>query len=162
MRANYRKIYSEYYKVKIPRGMHIHHIDGNKHNNDPLNLQMVTPEEHEKIHLERGDPWYSPKSGWISGASAAGKKGGAKGKGKVRSNEFKKKVSAGMKGKLKSKEAKLKMSTSRIGMKFSEEHKLNLTKAHLGKKRGPFSEEHKRKISESQKGIPRSFYKDRK
>ena len=29
---------------------HVHHIDGNKLNNDISNLQVVTPEEHERIH----------------------------------------------------------------------------------------------------------------
>jgi recombination protein RecA len=34
----------------IPKGHHIHHIDKNHHNNKIENLQLVTPEEHGKIH----------------------------------------------------------------------------------------------------------------
>lgn len=50
MRVNYRKIYEEYTGVKIPKGYHIHHIDGNHNNNDPKNLEMLTPDEHAKKH----------------------------------------------------------------------------------------------------------------
>ena len=31
-------------------GIRIHHVDGNKYNNDPSNLQAVSPIEHLKIH----------------------------------------------------------------------------------------------------------------
>jgi hypothetical protein len=47
--VNYRKIYESYYG-KIPKGYHIHHIDGNPFNNDISNLQCVSAEEHTKIH----------------------------------------------------------------------------------------------------------------
>ena len=40
----------EYYNGKIPKGCEIHHIDGDKSNNDISNLQLVTTEEHHKIH----------------------------------------------------------------------------------------------------------------
>lgn len=47
----------------IPEGMQIHHIDGNKTNNDISNLQLVTPLEHSRIHdgckLVDG-VWYKP------------------------------------------------------------------------------------------------------
>lgn len=32
----------------------VHHIDGNVHNNDPSNLQVMTQSEHIKLHLREG------------------------------------------------------------------------------------------------------------
>lgn len=34
----------------LKRGEIVHHIDGNKHNNDPSNLQVMTQAEHMKLH----------------------------------------------------------------------------------------------------------------
>lgn len=31
-------------------GMHVHHLDGDKTNNDPSNLVVVTCEEHARLH----------------------------------------------------------------------------------------------------------------
>jgi hypothetical protein len=70
-------------------------------------------------------------------------------KGKVRSDEFKKKCSEARKGVKLSEESKKKMSESRKGIKPSEETLKKLSEIRKGKK---FSEEHKKKISESQKG----------
>lgn len=70
-------------------------------------------------------------------------------KGKIRSDEFRKKCSESRKGVKLSEEHKKKMSESRKGIKPSEETLKKLSEARRGKK---FSSEHKRKISESQKG----------
>lgn len=32
----------------------IHHIDGNKHNNNITNLQLMTNKEHTKLHVKHG------------------------------------------------------------------------------------------------------------
>jgi hypothetical protein len=47
---HYRKIYEQYYGVKIPKGYHIHHKDMNHGNDDPLNLEALTPDEHAQKH----------------------------------------------------------------------------------------------------------------
>lgn len=53
----------EEHNGEIPIGMQIHHIDGNKTNNDISNLKLVTPLEHKRLHqgckLIDGE-WYKP------------------------------------------------------------------------------------------------------
>ena len=71
----YRKIYVEAHGP-VPKGYHIHHIDGDRNNNDIENLIAVTPEEHHRLHLEMGFPWKGDRKGWLIGASEAGSKGG--------------------------------------------------------------------------------------
>jgi hypothetical protein len=50
MMKDHRKIFEQYYKIKIPEGYHIHHKDMNHANNDPINLEMLTPDEHAQKH----------------------------------------------------------------------------------------------------------------
>lgn len=45
----HRLIYEDHYGP-IPKGMQIHHIDGDTTNNSISNLQMVSISEHNKIH----------------------------------------------------------------------------------------------------------------
>jgi hypothetical protein len=49
------RIWSRAYNKPKPRGWHIHHIDGNPNNNDPVNLLCVTRKQHIILHEERGD-----------------------------------------------------------------------------------------------------------
>ncbi len=39
----------------VPKGMHVHHRDGDKSNNDFTNLQIVSVSDHVKIHFDE-DP----------------------------------------------------------------------------------------------------------
>lgn len=38
----------------VDKSYHVHHIDGNKANNDPSNLEMVSPSKHSRKHLKTG------------------------------------------------------------------------------------------------------------
>jgi hypothetical protein len=51
---NYRKIWENYTGLKIPKGYHVHHKDGDRTNDNPENLICVSPEEHAKLHQELG------------------------------------------------------------------------------------------------------------
>ena len=51
---NYRRYWEEH-NGPIPKGNHIHHIDGDSNNNKLSNLQCVTPLEHYEIHKSQGD-----------------------------------------------------------------------------------------------------------
>jgi HNH endonuclease len=57
--TNYRLIYEQTYGP-IPvdsegKTYDIHHLDGNRENNDPSNLIALSVEEHYKIHYDQGD-----------------------------------------------------------------------------------------------------------
>lgn len=51
----HRKAWKAYHNQSIPLGWHIHHVDGNPHNNDPTNLICVSQHVHYCIHLLQGD-----------------------------------------------------------------------------------------------------------
>lgn len=90
---SYRKIYEEHHGVKIPKGMHIHHIDGDRNNNDPLNLEMLTPDEHAQRH--------GYLNAWIMGQEKASKLGVEK----LKTDEMREKMREAMKNSPKHKEA---------------------------------------------------------
>lgn len=46
----HRLIYEDAHKVTLLGNAHIHHIDGNSLNNDLDNLQLISANEHSKIH----------------------------------------------------------------------------------------------------------------
>ena len=59
------EVWERHNKRRVPQGHQIHHIDGDKLNNDPANLEAVTPTEHKRIHsgCERRDgEWFKPCS----------------------------------------------------------------------------------------------------
>ena len=46
----HRLIYEDFYGIKLPQEIEIHHIDGNKLNNCILNLEAMPKGEHSRIH----------------------------------------------------------------------------------------------------------------
>lgn len=46
----HRLIWQDGNKAEIPKGMHIHHKDGDRANNSLNNLQLITASEHARIH----------------------------------------------------------------------------------------------------------------
>lgn len=46
----HRVVIENYLGRKLSMNEHVHHIDGNPKNNSIDNLEVVTPEEHAKIH----------------------------------------------------------------------------------------------------------------
>jgi hypothetical protein len=89
---DYRKLWGDTNKLKIPKGWHIHHIDGNHSNNDPTNLNCVSPTMHWWAHWLRGDPVKIGEH-FIQAANKAARKGGLANKGKSKSLEHKNKIS---------------------------------------------------------------------
>lgn len=55
----YRRIYEQHHgpipKDNEGRTYDIHHIDGNRKNNDPSNLVALSIDEHYKVHYDQGD-----------------------------------------------------------------------------------------------------------
>ena len=48
----HRLIYEEVYG-SIPKGYAIHHIDGDKTNNNPGNLMLLSKSNHHKLHMNK-------------------------------------------------------------------------------------------------------------
>lgn len=55
MQEQHRKIWLEHYGC-IPDGWYIHHVDGDRSNNNILNLECVTPAQHGARHREMEKP----------------------------------------------------------------------------------------------------------
>lgn len=47
----HRLIFEDFYGMKIPKGYHIHHKNGNKLDNCILNLQLMRESEHHSLHV---------------------------------------------------------------------------------------------------------------
>lgn len=48
----HRLIYEDFWNVKLPQEIHVHHKDGNKINNCILNLEAITKAEHTYLHMK--------------------------------------------------------------------------------------------------------------
>ena len=46
----HRLVFEDFYKIKLPSDVHIHHLDGNKQNNEIWNLVPMTNQEHSTLH----------------------------------------------------------------------------------------------------------------
>lgn len=51
MSSDYRKLYEQEHKVKVPKSYEIHHIDFNHDNNDILNLVALPKKLHKELHM---------------------------------------------------------------------------------------------------------------
>ena len=51
----YRKIYEDHWGVNISDGFQVHHIDGDSHNNNPINLVALSLKDHDEAHKSMGD-----------------------------------------------------------------------------------------------------------
>ena len=49
-RPLHRLIFEDFYNIKLPNNIHVHHVDGNKLNNEIWNLIPLTNKEHAHIH----------------------------------------------------------------------------------------------------------------
>lgn len=57
------EVWERHHGQSVPDGHQIHHVDGDKLNNDPSNLLAVTPTDHKRIHSGcelRGGEWWKP------------------------------------------------------------------------------------------------------
>lgn len=53
----------KFYNGEIPKGMHVHHKDENKDNNDISNLELLTASQHCMLHSRNKRDWWHTKKG---------------------------------------------------------------------------------------------------
>ena len=59
IKINYRKLCQEHYGYTKEQmiGMDVHHVDGNRDNNHPSNLKLITPKQHSELHNDEFVLW---------------------------------------------------------------------------------------------------------
>ena len=63
-RHEHRVIAEQMLGRALKRNEIVHHIDGNKHNNEPSNLQIMTQSEHVRLHLQEMQKARKDKHGY--------------------------------------------------------------------------------------------------
>jgi rubrerythrin len=58
----HKEIY-EYYHGKVAKGFHVHHLDGDRRNNDLDNLIALSHSDHIRLHAK--EQWEQEKKDWI-------------------------------------------------------------------------------------------------
>ena len=53
--AIHRACWESYYR--LPEGFHVHHIDGDRFNNNISNLAALAPGIHRQVHYSKFGPW---------------------------------------------------------------------------------------------------------
>lgn len=175
---NYRQIWQQA-NGPIPvdeqgRSYEIHHLDGNRNNNELSNLICVSIEEHYRIHERQGDEaachairvrmYNEAQRGWKHSIETREKMSRAK-KGTTRSphtEETKKKMSQAQKGRKLTEEARQKLIQSKRAngsLNHSEETKQKMSEAKKGKvtwnNGRKASPETKLKMSQMRIGVPK-------
>ncbi len=156
MNVNYRQIWKNHYGPipKDENGMsyQIHHIDGNRSNNDLSNLICVSIKEHYEIHLNQGDF----AAAHVIKTKMENYEQSLKWNHK---EETKQKISKSLKGKyIRNEESIRRQIESKIKngtIKLKEQTKNKISESLKGKKRSPMSEECKKKIGNANKGKKR-------
>jgi len=134
--VNYRKFWEAANNTTIPKGYHIHHIDGNHNNNDINNLVCVSAEEHHNIHLVQGDI-VALNGKFIQGASEAGKLGGTKSRPRWEEGNKKKTLSDALK------KSYTETGGSKLrGKNISDSHKKNISIKVTGEKNPMYGKTH--------------------
>jgi len=59
-------IWEHHNKRPCPDGWHVHHRDGDPFNNDPGNLEALSPEDHDAAHRELGDCEWRTSPEWLA------------------------------------------------------------------------------------------------
>ncbi len=62
-RMQHVEVWERHHGRRLPSGLQVHHIDGDKRNNDPDNLLAVDPLTHKRIHSGcdlRNGVWWKP------------------------------------------------------------------------------------------------------
>jgi hypothetical protein len=172
----YRKLWENNHgpipKDELGRSYEIHHIDGNRKNNNLSNLMCVSIEDHYRIHLdqkdyeaacmiaerlhfskEKLDDLYKLSKTVYKKGHIPWNKGKTGVYSKDQLNRIRETTREKTKGVKKTKEHAEKVAAANRGKKRSEESRKKMSDAKKGKKTNTPSEETKRKIANSQ---PRS------